>query len=400
MMSNTKMAANAVGGGNSSCVFANTDPRPVRDSNAELLRVVCMLMIVCHHFIVHAFFPDILKGEYSSAVEALCFYLHGFIYVGVNVFVLITGYYGIKTRIHSFTNLYLMYALYGLFSVLAVNIGVLFPFGADTVTASFTVSQRLFRAFKYILFPFSNGGCWFLNAYLGLLLLSPVLNTARANLDKRTYRKVLLLLTVSGIYLGWYRHAGTFDGSGYSIAQFVYLYFIGGYLRQYVDFRKWRVKGIYAYIGGALCWGLLNFVRLEMPDILGIRIPNTFLHWDMWTYNHPFVLLASIGLFVFVMSFHFHSGFINWVAASCVGVYVLQEGGLFKYKWITSLMHHFAFSSWQMVLLLVPLSVLFFCVAVLIDKVRIPVQKIINKPLDRALGRLAKSIWKNQLHAS
>lgn len=393
MNNTTGNVANVMGG--DSDPFVKRNSLPVRDSNAELLRIVCMMMIVCHHFIVHAFFPDILKGEYTDAAGAFCFYLHGFIYVGVNVFVLITGYYGIKTRIHSFTNLYLMYALYGLLMVLAKNIGAILPLGADTVIASLSVSQRLFFAVKHIFLPFTNGSCWFLNAYLGLLLLSPLLNTAREHIDKRTYQIILLLLTISSLYFGWYRVAGTFDGCGYSIAQFVYLYMIGGYLHRYVDFRKWRTAGIGLYVGSALLWGLLNFMRLEMPEMLGIRIPLTFFHWGMWTYNHPCILLASIGLFVFAMSFHFYNKAINWIAASCVGVYVLQEGGLFRYKWVSALAQHCALSPWQEMLLLIPLSLAFFFVAILVDKVRILIQKILNKPLDNALTRLAKRIITN-----
>lgn len=305
LIKNNELPANTMGGGKSSDVFAKENIVSTRDSNAELLRIICMLMIVCHHFIVHAFFPDILKGDYSNPAEALCFYLHGFIYVGVNVFVLITGYYGIKTRVHSFTNLYLMYALYGLLTVLAINIGTLIPIWADTATASMTIPQRSFSAFKHTISPFTNGGCWFLNAYLGLLFLSPLLNIAREHINKHQYQIILILLTISSLYYGWYSVASTFDGSGYSIAQFLYLYMIGGYLRQYVDLRKWRIGGIGLYVGGALLWGLLNFLRLEVPNMLGIRIPNTFLHWGMWAYNNPCILLASIGLFIFVMSFHF-----------------------------------------------------------------------------------------------
>ena len=394
-MMDTKLLANTTGGGKFSNVFAKENSVSTRDSNAELLRIICMLMIVCHHFIVHAFFPNILKGEYSNSAEAFCFYVHGFIYVGVNVFVLITGYYGIKTRVHSFTNLYLMYALYGLLVVLAINIGALLPMWADTATASMAIPKRLFFAFRHIFFPFTTGGCWFLNAYLGLLFLSPLLNIAREHINKRQYQIILIALTISSLYFGWYRVANVFDGKGYSIAQFLYLYMIGGYLRRYVDFRKWRTCGIGLYVGGALLWGLLNFLRLEVPDMLGVRIPNTFLHWGMWTYNHPCILLASIGLFVFVMSFHFQSKAVNWIAASCVGVYVLQEGGLFKYKWVSGFAQHLVLSPWQMVMVLLPLSIIFFCIAILVDKVRIPIQKIINKPIDKAIGHLVKSVLKS-----
>lgn len=73
-----------------------------RNSSIELLRIVLMLLIVVHHGIVHGLGLTALSPKFNSVllfnpenspiillVNALCI-------VGVNCFILISGYYGIR----------------------------------------------------------------------------------------------------------------------------------------------------------------------------------------------------------------------------------------------------------------------------------------------------------------
>lgn len=65
-----------------------------RNSNLELLRIVCMLFIICHHWIVfildncgyHVPLGD-TKQDYTSV------FLNSFFIIGVNCYVLISGYF-------------------------------------------------------------------------------------------------------------------------------------------------------------------------------------------------------------------------------------------------------------------------------------------------------------------
>ncbi len=74
-----------------------------RASNFELLRLVCMFYIVLHHFIVHG-----LKsaGYWGEAINIYSVISNSFIIVGVNCFVLISGYFGIQSSWKGFIHLY------------------------------------------------------------------------------------------------------------------------------------------------------------------------------------------------------------------------------------------------------------------------------------------------------
>ena len=64
-----------------------------RNSNFELLRIFAMLMIVMHHYICHGGFVFDKALTFNKAVSE-CAYWGG--KVGINLFVLITGYFMVK----------------------------------------------------------------------------------------------------------------------------------------------------------------------------------------------------------------------------------------------------------------------------------------------------------------
>ena len=69
-----------------------------RDSNIELLRLVCMLFILLHHFIVHG-------SEFVTAPSVWLTIMNSFLVIAVDCFVLISGYFGIKAKWKGFIHL-------------------------------------------------------------------------------------------------------------------------------------------------------------------------------------------------------------------------------------------------------------------------------------------------------
>ena len=79
-----------------------------RDSNIELLRLVCMLFILLHHFIVHG-------SEFVTAPSVWLTIMNSFLVIAVDCFVLISGYFGIKAKWKGFIHLYVLCAFYSVF---------------------------------------------------------------------------------------------------------------------------------------------------------------------------------------------------------------------------------------------------------------------------------------------
>lgn len=84
-----------------------------RKSNIELLRIVAMAMIVVYHVIIHGIAPT---GILPKTIPPM---LCAPVIFGVNLFVLISGYFGIKLSWRSFLSLMYIIAFYKLFHLCA-----------------------------------------------------------------------------------------------------------------------------------------------------------------------------------------------------------------------------------------------------------------------------------------
>lgn len=100
-----------------------TDKNPtqiVRDSNIELLRIICMLFIICGHIImVHKYENTFDSSWYINQV------IRPFCTVSVNIFILITGYFGLKLKYKKLLTLNGMVTFYSVgFLIISIILGI------------------------------------------------------------------------------------------------------------------------------------------------------------------------------------------------------------------------------------------------------------------------------------
>lgn len=325
-----------------------------RDSNIELLRLVCMFLILFQHCIHLCAFPEIWDTSIMSPEVYTSSILVGLTYIGVNCFVLISGYYGINLKLRSALNIYLICAFYAL-------IGYLLHLYIDG-------AHEGMGLLYHSIFCISHSKLWFVKCYAGLMLLSPLLNSAIDNMSRKTYHWVLVLLTILNMYFGFIWQDNTFNADGYTIANFVYIYLIGGYIRRYVDIewcRKYRMANVSIYIISSLFWaGSIMMQRY-------IQTP-----WDELGYNNPFTLIGAISFFMLFLSVpKFYNKWINWLAAGTFAVYVVHcgdylNGWFMKYVGQFANYTHITYGITMTVLcMLIVSAILLFSIAT-IDKLR------------------------------
>lgn len=293
-----------------------------RQSNIELLRIICMFMIIMHHFAVNVWYTDMLSLHTPFHVgETIVLLSHCLFFIGVNCFVLISGYFSIKTSLRGFLHLYGFYAFYALLIALSQYFG-------DAQYAQMPCYEKLFHVAVHSLMPWDNNNYWFLNAYLGLFMVAPLLNAAIANLTKSNYIRILVLLTILNVIFGNILSIDLLNTWGFCVAQFVYLYMIGGYIRKYVTIestRAHRWSNLSVYAVSAALWAV--FVAIQV-----FQFPFIGRFFKAFSYNNVFVLTAAIGFFLFMLSFDIKSKTINWLASSCLAAYLLQ-GSILPYSW-------------------------------------------------------------------
>lgn len=267
-----------------------------RNSAVEMLRILSMLMVLVVHFVGGAFGLPWARLQFLNATEWLKLALEALAIVGVNCFVLISGYYGIRTSLKGL----LRYVGICLFASLVVWL------------ARCIDGHHVADGFVDSLLVFSHTDLWFVPAYLALYLLSPLLNGGFEALTSR--RRVLVgfvSLTAANVWLGWV-WGGSVNPTGYNVMQMIYLYYIGRMLNSFADDLRRITPAVWFAIYLAACVGTALMMNFD--------------------YNSPTVLAASVALFMaFATMKPFCNRFVNAVAASSFMVYLLHKA---PYVWV------------------------------------------------------------------
>ena len=274
-----------------------------RMSNFELLRIISMLMVITGHLV--------LAANQLDDMVSVDFYLlnliQSFTTVAVNVFILISGYFGIKLKIFKLAQLDLRIIIYT-YVLFAVSVLI----GIHTI--------NLKKDFLF-LFPVITKQYWFITIYFVLCLLSPFLNWFLSRQTKRNLKVFLLL----GFILFYVVATGAFltnanqivEDAGRGIINFIFLYSLGFYLRNhYRDTISSSVK----YFGLFLASVLANYlVNIGMTKVFG------FYFNSLVSNNTVFVLLGAVFLFLTFKNIkinYFRS--INFIASKTFAVYIIH----------------------------------------------------------------------------
>ena len=187
----------------------------------------------------------------------------------------------------------------------------------------------------YCVLPILSDFYWFATMYVGMYLLSPILNVFAKSITKRQYQCTLLLLFV--LLSVWtnviYYTSGMNIAEGASLAWFVAVYLFGAYIQLYYvpdgKFGKWFL------IGGGLA-ALIPISRFVIEALVSTQLPGARLLEDlMWGYsisyhyNSMLAILGASGLLVAFLNLKMKDGvgarFIKIVASASFAVYLIHD---------------------------------------------------------------------------
>lgn len=317
-----------------------------RQLNYELLRIVAMIMIVCLHYLSKGgLLGDPARADLTATgyvawlVEALCL-------VAVNVYVLISGYFGVKTansqtdeRAGGQTDNDHRSFLEVLKRPLRVWRQVFFySMGIGLIALMIGAQQfDLYQFFSYCL-PIVTEHYWFATSYVVLCLLMPFLNAGVMHLKQREtgYLIAGLLVifsvskTVIPMQLPW-------DKYGYDLIWFIILYLTGAYLRRYeIKWLKSRFRAIALYLGSAAVI-FASFFVIRMFYLTTGKLEDLINYG--YTYNFLFCYTGAIGLFFAfaqdqagALSERFRKPIVLFSKAT-FGVYLIHEHMNIRNEW-------------------------------------------------------------------
>ena len=278
-------------------------PKKVRDSNMELLRLVAMFLVL----VVHANFralpvPGMTHVNNNPSSAFLMFMTEAFSIYAVNLFVLLSGWYGIRFKAKRLGELIFQVLFFGLFAI-----GVCAIFAPEELQTD--VLSRLFIL--------GQNDYWFVKAYIALYLLSPVLNAYIEKASARQFGWLLIGFFAFQFLFGWVYESTRWLVAGYSLPSFIGLYLLARYMRLHPiklwKLNRWYDLGIYLAIVAFLT--ITMFVIKQHGGRGGA----------LYFYICPFVILGAMHLLLFFSKFSFHSRVINWLALSAFGAYLTQS---------------------------------------------------------------------------
>lgn len=293
----------------------------MRNSNFELMRIVSMFFIVIYHIIIHG---KLLENSHGTTHFVLYIILATCI-VHVNSFILVTGYFQCKSKL-KFTK------------VIQLNNSIWF-YTVSIVLFFIIVKGNTFNSTELLktFLPISYNDYWFLTNYLILYLISPILNTVINNIDEKKFKRIIVLLLFIDSILPTLTNSSFFNVTlGYSLYHFIFLYFVGAFLRNYpiedwYIFKKSSKKAL--QLISLFIFFLMAFINiinqsaskelLNMHPIIaevGIIFSNSFI-----AYNNPLVIIQTIAFFVFFSTLNLKNTFINYISTATIGIYLIHD---------------------------------------------------------------------------
>lgn len=302
-----------------------------RQSNIELFRIISMLLILVVHIDGASLGLPQPMGDIASmtARDWWRLVVESISIIGVNCFVLISGYFGIRASWKGFARL----TLYCLFYSVAIYCIVAIGINRDWTWQGLGES----------LMVYSHTDLWFVPAYLGLYILAPFLNKSIESMTFKQYSISLGAFILFNLYAGWFWE-GKFNPTGYTIVHLVMIYLIGRYIYRFMP--KIKGLGLYATIAWMISIGLILLNSLYDKSVTA------------FAYNSPFVILSSVSFFLIFKAISFSNKVVNYCAVSAFSAYLIHKNPL---VWIP--FSHWVKDMWQMLSL--PMFTLFSIAIVL-----------------------------------
>lgn len=289
-----------------------------RNSNLELYRIIVMLLIVAHHYVVNSGLYDVLAQApfTTTSVAMLLFGAWG--KTGINCFVMITGWFMCRSRF-SWKKVLKLYTQITLYAVV--------------IYAIFCITgHEQFQPLKAILkfFPIKSIADGFVSCFLIFYLLIPFLNILIDNMDKRAHATLLIVLLTIFTLLPT---IPAFNIRFNYVEWFCTLYFTAAYIRNYglgkISHHTWG-------------WLTLALILTASVSIVAL----TYIYKAGYVHSHlPYLFVADsnkiLAFAIGVASFMYfkdlnipHSKLINTLGAATFGVLLIHANSDTMRQWL------------------------------------------------------------------
>ncbi len=272
-----------------------------------------MLLIVAYHYVINSGLTAVNGPIYSESTSTRSLFLLLFGAwgkIGINCFVMITGYFMCKSSITAkkFVKLVGEWLFYS-YTIHLIFIAV----GYEKLTV---------RSAIEIVVPITSLAQNFTSCFVVFWLFIPFLNLLIAKMNERQHFYLLLLTGFTYVFLGTV-HRVTMN----YVSWFMVLYFIASYIRLYP--KKWMSNKL---ICGLM---LLFFIILSATSVVVCAHKGFSTFFFVTDSNAFLAIMVGIFGFLFFKNIHIpYNKFINTVAASTFGVLCIHAHSDAMRQWL------------------------------------------------------------------
>ncbi len=293
-----------------------------RESNIELLRVIAIFLVLVVHVNMLSKgigIPEHVDLQLSFVPTVTRVFFISVSYICVDVFIIISGWYGVHASLRGMCKLMFMCVFLGM---LGYVIG-LWHDGWNGFSVGVLVKM---------LFDWSFPG-WFIAAYMVMYIIAPVVNTFVEHCTEQQVRYVLIAFFTLEFVYGWIfpecsGSIHTFNG-GYSALSLIGLYVLARYLKVFVyDGKKECMIGKVFSAGTAKFW-LAVWMGIVIIDVI-LWCVMTYMNIGqissrIFTYTSPMIIAQSVAMFMCFKNMKLrYNRFINWLGASSLAVLIVH----------------------------------------------------------------------------
>lgn len=331
-----------------------------RESNIELLRILCIIGILMMHTFSSVY--STVSGfnlVYGTFINSIC-------NTGVSIFILISGYFGIKPNIKKIVSIEMTTIFYALLSLMV----------------QYFVGQKIsVKDVFHSCFPVSSKVYWYITVYMLMMIFADYINMLPEKLDKKRFQRLILTMLLVFSILPSVLQIHVMNDSGKGVLNMLLIYLIGRYIRKY----DLEIKDGFKSVGIAiLLLGIefaLNYGLSMLKGGVGVYAPFARDY-------SIFIVALSVLIFLLMKKVKVSSSLINILAKNVIGVY-LFEGAIRQIIGSRLDINTYA-DCWYLFVIIIMISLINFIICSLIEMLRRNTIAHIEAPVAKFFAALMK----------
>lgn len=363
--------------------------RTQRNSSIELLRIIAMLMILSHHFVLHNGSP-LSTFPLTPAREIFSFIFLSGGKIGVAIFFSISTWFLISSEQSikkNFKRIWLMERELLFWSLTLLVVFV-------CIRRSLLSSSTLLGSFL----PTITNLWWYATSYAAFLAILPFLQYALVAMGPKMHAQLTLLLSIVFGILSLLPIRTIYNIYITDVYGFIYLFIIISFYKLYL--KKLNTKQLLLILFAGIAIAIVIIIAKDI--ILLIALPDSpgayaAAYSPFRNFALP-TIMVGLSMFLLFDKFNFYNKPINFIAKSSFAVYLISEYPPMRtWLWSNVFNLKYIYSKPFMPLYAIGILLAVYAACTLCDFIR---RGLFAITVDRHPGRWFNALWNTVAHWS